>query len=116
MCTCKSHRIGGVVASVLASSVVDRGFIGGVVVSVLTTSVVDRGFIGGVVVSVLTTSAVDRGFIGGVVVSVLASSMVVGFLVACLACSPRCGGSWFGDVCFAVQYGESWVMKFICCF
>jgi hypothetical protein len=30
--------------SVLASSVVDRGFIGGVMVSVLASSVVDRGF------------------------------------------------------------------------
>ena len=34
----------------LASSVVDRGFIGGVMGSVLTSSVVDRGFIGGVMV------------------------------------------------------------------
>jgi hypothetical protein len=48
------------VVSVLASSVVDRGFIGGVEVSVLASSVVDRGFIGGVVVSVLTSSVVDR--------------------------------------------------------
>jgi hypothetical protein len=36
--------------SVLASSVVDRGFIGGVMVSVLASSVVDRGFISGVMV------------------------------------------------------------------
>jgi hypothetical protein len=42
--------------SVLASSVVDRGFIGGVMVSVLASSVVDRGFIGGVMVSVLVSS------------------------------------------------------------
>ena len=34
----------------LASSVVDRGFIGGVMVSVLASSVVDREFIGGVIV------------------------------------------------------------------
>jgi hypothetical protein len=33
--------------SVLASSVVDRGFIGGVMGSMLASSVVDRGFIGG---------------------------------------------------------------------
>jgi hypothetical protein len=42
--------------------VVDRGFIGGVMVSVLVSSVVDRGFIGGVMVSVLVSSVVDRGF------------------------------------------------------
>ena len=47
--------------SVLASSVVDRGFISGVMVSVLASSVVNRGFIGGVLVSVLVSSAVDRG-------------------------------------------------------
>jgi hypothetical protein len=35
-------------ASMLASSVVDRGFIGGVMGSMLVSSVVDRGFIGGV--------------------------------------------------------------------
>ena len=34
----------------LASSLVDRGFIGGVMVSVLASSLVDRGFIGGVMV------------------------------------------------------------------
>ena len=34
----------------LASSLVDRGFIGGVMVSVLASSLVDRGFIGGVLV------------------------------------------------------------------
>jgi hypothetical protein len=56
--------------------VVDRGFIGGVMVSVLPSSVVDRGFIGGVMVSVLPSSVVDRGFIGGVMVSVLPSSVV----------------------------------------
>ena len=39
----KRNRIGGVMVSVLASSVVDRGFIGGVMVSVLSSSVVDRG-------------------------------------------------------------------------
>jgi hypothetical protein len=38
------NRIGGVMVSVLASSVVDRGFIGGVMVSVLASSVVDREF------------------------------------------------------------------------
>ena len=43
-------------------------------VSVLASSLVDRGFIGGVMVSVLASSLVDRGFIGGVMVSVLASS------------------------------------------
>jgi hypothetical protein len=62
--------------SVLASSVVDRGFICGVMVSVLASSVVYRGFICGVMVSVLASSVVDRGFIGGVMVSVLASSVV----------------------------------------
>ena len=36
--------------SVLASSLIDRGFIGGVMVSVLASSLVDRGFIGGVMV------------------------------------------------------------------
>ena len=36
--------------SVLASSLIDRGFIGGVMVSVLALSLVDRGFIGGVMV------------------------------------------------------------------
>ena len=50
---------------------VDRGFIGGVIGSVLTSSVVDRGFIGGVMGSVLASSVVDRGFIGGVMGSVL---------------------------------------------
>ena len=34
----------------LASSLVDRGFIGGAMVSVLASSLVDRGFIGGVMV------------------------------------------------------------------
>ena len=48
--------------SVLAYSVVDRGFICGVMVSVLAYSVVDRGFICGVMVSVLASSLVDRGF------------------------------------------------------
>jgi hypothetical protein len=62
--------------SMLASSVVDRGFIGGVMVSVLVSSVVDRGFIGGVMASVLVSSVVDRGLIGGVMVSVLVSSVV----------------------------------------
>ena len=37
-------RISGVMASVLASSVVDRGFIGDVMASVLPSSVVDRWF------------------------------------------------------------------------
>ena len=40
----EANRIGGVMISVLASSVVDRGFIGGVMISVLASSVVDRGF------------------------------------------------------------------------
>ena len=39
---------------------VDRGFIGGVMVSMLTSSVVDCGFIGGVMVSMLTLSVVDH--------------------------------------------------------
>ena len=52
----------------LASSLVDRGFIGGVMVSVLASILVDRGFIGGVMASVLASSLVDRGFIGGVMV------------------------------------------------
>jgi hypothetical protein len=60
--------IGGVMVSILSSSVVDRGFIGGVMVSILSSSAVDRGFIGGVMVSILSSSAVDRGFIGGVMV------------------------------------------------
>ena len=34
---------------------------GGVMVSVLTSSVADRGFIGGVMVSVLTSSVADHG-------------------------------------------------------
>jgi hypothetical protein len=42
--------------------VVGRGFIGGVMVSMLVSSVVDRGFIGGVMVSMLVSSVVDRGF------------------------------------------------------
>ena len=37
------NRIGGVMVSMLASSVVDRGFIGGVMGSMLSSSVVDRG-------------------------------------------------------------------------
>ena len=36
--------------SVLASSLIDRGFIGGVMVSVLALSLVDRGFTGSVMV------------------------------------------------------------------
>ena len=36
--------------SVLASSLVDRGFIGGVIASVLALSLVDRGLAGGVMV------------------------------------------------------------------
>ena len=52
----------------LASSLVDRGFICGVMVSVLASILVDRGFIGGVMASVLASSLVDRGFIGGVMV------------------------------------------------
>jgi hypothetical protein len=48
--------------SVLASSVVYRGFISGVMVSVLAASVVYRGFISGVMVSVLASSVVYRGF------------------------------------------------------
>jgi fructose-specific phosphotransferase system IIC component len=47
--------------SMLASSVIDRGFIGGVIGSALTSSVVDLGFIGGVMGSMLSTSVVDRG-------------------------------------------------------
>jgi hypothetical protein len=53
---------GGVMVSVLTSSVTDRGFINGVMVSVLTSSVADRGFINGVMVSVLTSSVADHGF------------------------------------------------------
>ena len=52
----------------LASSLVDRGFISGTMVSVLASSLVDRGFIGGVMVSVLVSSLIDLGFIGGVMV------------------------------------------------
>ena len=68
--------IGDVMVRMLASSMVDRGFTGGVMFSMLASSVVDRGFIGGVMVSVLASSVVDRGFIGGIMVSVLASSAV----------------------------------------
>ena len=79
--------IGGVMVSVLVSSEVDRGFIGGVMVSVLASSVVDRGFIGGVMVSMLASSAVDRGFIGGVMFSMLASSAIeVGFIGGVMVC------------------------------
>ena len=49
-------------ASVLVSSVVNRGFIGGVMVIGFASSVVDRGFIGGVMVIVFSSSEVDRGF------------------------------------------------------
>ena len=56
MLNAKKNRIGGVMVSVLALSVADRGFIGGVMVSVP-----DRGFIGGVMVSVLALSAVVCG-------------------------------------------------------
>jgi hypothetical protein len=52
--------------SVLASTVIDRGFIGGVMVSMFASCVVDRGFIGGVMVSMFASCVVDRGFIGGV--------------------------------------------------
>ena len=52
----------------LASSLVDRGFIGGAMVSVLASSLIDLGFIGGVMVSVLVSSLIDLGFIGGVMV------------------------------------------------
>ena len=38
------NQIGGVKASVVASSLVDRGFIGGVKASVVASSLVDRGF------------------------------------------------------------------------
>ena len=58
----KLQPIGGVIVSMLASSVVDYWFIGGVIVSMLASSVVDCGFIGGVIVSMLALSAVDRGF------------------------------------------------------
>jgi len=43
-------------------------------VSMLALSVIDRGFIGGVMVSMLTLSVVGCGFIGGVMVSMLALS------------------------------------------
>ena len=56
------NHIGGVMGTMLASSVVDRGFIGGVMGSMLASSVVDRGFIGGVMGSKLASSVVDRGF------------------------------------------------------
>jgi hypothetical protein len=58
----EKNRIGGVMASVLASCAVDRGFIGGVMASVLASCAVDCGFIGGVMASVLASCAVDRGF------------------------------------------------------
>jgi coenzyme F420-reducing hydrogenase beta subunit len=55
------NRIDGVMVSVLASSVVDRGFIGGVIVSMFASCVVGRGFIGGVMVSVLASTVIDLG-------------------------------------------------------
>jgi uncharacterized membrane protein len=70
----KYNRIGGVMVSMLALNVVDRGFIGGVMVSMLASNVVDHGFIGGVMVSMLASNVVDGGFISGVMVSMLASS------------------------------------------
>jgi hypothetical protein len=39
-----TNSIGGVMISMLASTVIDRGFIGGVTISVLASTVVDRGF------------------------------------------------------------------------
>ena len=47
--------------SMLASSVVDHGFICGVMVSMLASSVVDHGFICGLMVSMLASSVVYRG-------------------------------------------------------
>jgi hypothetical protein len=66
-----NNHIGGVMVSMLASSVVDRGFIDGVMVSMLASNVVDRGFISGVMISILASNVVDRGFFGGVMISVL---------------------------------------------
>ena len=66
-----NNHIGGVMVSMLASSVVDRGFIDGVMVSMLASNVVDRGFISGVMVSILASNVVDRGFFGVVMISVL---------------------------------------------
>ena len=87
--------------SMLASSVVDRGFIGGVMVSILVSKAVDCGFIGGVMVSVLVSKAVDRGFISGVVVSVLVSKAVdCGF-------EPRSGQTKdfkIGICCFSAKH------------
>jgi hypothetical protein len=54
--------IDGGMVSVLASSMVDQGFIGGVMVCLLASNVVDRGFIGGVMVSVLASSMIDLDF------------------------------------------------------
>jgi hypothetical protein len=45
----------------LASSVVDHGFIGGVMVSLLPSSVVDHGVIGGVMVSLSETKDYRMG-------------------------------------------------------
>ena len=109
------NRIGGVMVSVLASSVADRGFIDGVMVSVLASSVADRGFIGGVMVSVLASSVADRGFIGGVMVSVLASSVadrgfIGGVMVSILTSSVADRG-------FESRSGQTKDYKIcICCF
>jgi hypothetical protein len=46
-----------------------------VMVSVVALSVVERGFIGVVMVSVLALSVVDRGFIGGVMAQDLSHSL-----------------------------------------
>ena len=56
------HCISGVMVSMLASSVVDHGFISDVMVSMLTSSGVGHGFISGVMVSMLASSAVGHGF------------------------------------------------------
>ena len=59
----RSWFIGGVMVSVLVSSVVDREFIGGVMVSVLVSSVVDHGFIGGVMVRRVVVSECGRSWV-----------------------------------------------------
>ena len=88
--------------SMLASSVVDRGFISGVMVSMLPSSAVDRGFISGVMVSILASSVVDCGFISSVMVSMLASSAVdCGF-------EPRSAQTKvyeIGICCFSANHG-----------
>ena len=85
---CDFNQIAGNIAYLIVMSYSILNLICGVMVSMLASSMVDRGFkpklniICGVMVSMLASSMVDRGFkpklnlICGVMVSMLASSMV----------------------------------------